>query len=126
MKAALDHLLRLARNGFRIFLVSDFSSFDRDLRQRIERLSRHNAVVLVRVTDPLDEELPPPARYQITDGSERREVDTTTSARRAQYRARFADRTAQIEETCRRARSRLITISTRESAARGLAERLLH
>ncbi len=126
MKGALDHLLRLARNGFRVFLVSDFATFDTEIQRRIERLARHNAVVLVRVVDPLDEELPPPDRYQVTDGVTRREIDTSAAAVRADYRKRFADHTAAIEETCRRARSRLITISTRESAARGLADRLLH
>jgi uncharacterized protein (DUF58 family) len=126
LRGALDHLLRVARNGFRIFLVSDFAAFEVDVRRRIERLARHNTVVLVRITDPLDEDLPPPGRYQITDGSTRQEIDTSASAQRAQHRKRFTDHTAAIEETCRRARSRLITLSTRESAARGLADRLLH
>ncbi len=126
LKAALDHLLRLARNGFRVFLISDFSSFDAETRHRIERLARHNDVVLVRVTDPLDEDLPPPGHYPITDGVSRLELDTTSRTRRDEYRARFAEHTATIETVCHRARSRLVSISTRESAVRGLAERLPH
>jgi uncharacterized protein (DUF58 family) len=126
MRSALDHLLRLARNGFRIYLVSDFSKFDDDIRRRIERLARHNSLVLVRVTDPLDEELPPPASYQVTDGVQRYDMDTSAADRRRQYRARFDNQTAAIEGACRRARSALITLSTREPTALRLAARLLH
>lgn len=125
MHRALDHLMRLARNGFRIYLVSDFGSFDPGTEQRIMRLARHNSAVLVRIVDPLDRELPPPARYHISDGEHRLEIDTGSELERQRYRAEFAARTAAIEATCRRVGAALVTVATDESAVHGLAERLV-
>src|SRR5262249_16347728 len=51
LNRALAHLARLARNGHKIYLVSDFAGFDAasDSRRQLAELARHNSLVGVRV-----------------------------------------------------------------------------
>ena len=122
---ALDHLARLARNGFRLYLISDFAGFDTDSRRLIAKLSRHNALVGVRIFDPLEAELPPPGLYTVTDGAERVALDSRDEAARAAHRARFAAHGAELAAALRDNRAQLIEVATDTPTSPLLSERLV-
>lgn len=67
---ALTDLRRSARPGSSLFLISDFyGAHDERVREQLHRLAQHVSITALHIYDPLERELPPPARYQITDGT---------------------------------------------------------
>ena len=122
----LDHLVRIARNGHRIYLISDFHGFDAKDERQLKRIARHNSVVLIHVSDPLEQELPPPDRYTVTDGVARHVLTTADTRVRQQYRDEFAAHTRTLESVCLATRSQFIGLSTNEAAVARLGERLVH
>ena len=68
----LAKLRRIARPGSSVFLISDLSGLlDDNGREHLSRLGRHTELTLLHTTDPLEESLPPPGRYTISDGERR-------------------------------------------------------
>ena len=122
----LDHLVRIARNGHRIYLISDFYGFDTQDERQLKRIARHNSVVLIHVSDPLEQELPPPDRYTITDGAVRSMLSTSDARVRQRYRDEFLAHSRTLENVCLATRSQFISLATNEAAVARLGERLVH
>lgn len=109
---ALLRLRHVARPGSLIFVLSDFSQFDSTAAAHLKALTKHNEVVLVWVTDPLERELPPAARYTVTDGRNNLSFDAGQDDARVSHRAKFEQRQATLDELVREHRMRLIALST--------------
>ena len=125
LNRALDHLARLARNSYRLYLVSDFTGFDAESRQRITDLARHNTLVGVRIYDALEADLPPPDLYAITDGITRANLDARGALARRAHRARFAAFGEMVAAAHRDSRAQLLEIATDQPTAPLLSERLV-
>src|SRR5690606_32700243 len=68
LAGALADLRRGARPGTAVILISDFAGADdARVREQLQRLAQHCALVALRLFDPLEAELPPPALYTFTD-----------------------------------------------------------
>ncbi len=119
---ALQNVRRVAKHGSTIFLISDFQSFDAGAAQiHLRQLGRHNDVVGVHVSDPMELALPSPDLYTITDGATRARINTGIQRHRRAYESRFEQELARIRDEFARIRSPLVTISTSESHVSGLA-----
>ena len=116
-----EHLIHIARNGFRIYFVSDFSAFDTDCERQLRRLARHNSVVLLRISDPLERELPPPETYAVTDGITRRTLATGDRRARDRYHNDFEVATRRLSDACVATRCEFISLSTDEAPPARLA-----
>lgn len=88
----LHRLRKVARPGALLQIISDLGSWNEDCRRQLFLLSQHCEVLLCRVSDPLEKQLPPPGSYQIeladSNGSStdrRRALDTRSKASREQY-----------------------------------------
>jgi uncharacterized protein (DUF58 family) len=125
LPSVLTHLVRVARNGHRIYLISDFDGFDDEDERQIRRLARHNSVVLIHVSDPIERDLPPPDRYAVTDGAARSVLSTADARARQKYHDDFAAHTRRLEAACIATRSQFISLSTNEPAVARLGERLV-
>lgn len=70
----LDQILletrRIAHTGSRIFVLSDFLGVTPDSITQLRALARHNEVTAIRISDPLEHELPRRGRFAVagTDG----------------------------------------------------------
>jgi len=106
---ALMRLDRCAHTGSSICLVSDFSYFDSG--PATSNLLRHNHTAAVRIHDPLEAELPPPAEYTITDGISLGKFNSGSARVRQQYADDFAFRTAQLEQVFSGSGNRFINAS---------------
>ncbi len=106
---ALTRLDRCAHTGSSICLVSDFTQFDSG--PHTANLLQHNHTVAVRVYDPLEAELPPPAEYTITDGTSKGRLNSASARARQQYVDDFAFRTALLERVFSGAACRYINAS---------------
>lgn len=106
---ALMRLDRCAHTGSSICLVSDFNQFDSG--PHTANLLQHNHTAAVRIYDPLEAELPPPAEYTITDGISKGRLNSASARARQQYLDDFNFRKAQLERVFSGAGNRFINAS---------------
>ncbi len=64
---AMSALRRVARPGSLVVVISDFTGFSRGAQSYLSSVARHNEVLAVLISDPLERELPPPGRYRLVD-----------------------------------------------------------
>jgi uncharacterized protein (DUF58 family) len=82
----LLQLEQIARAGTRLFIVSDFFDlFDDDGVAPLRRLARKTQIVAIKITDPLEAQLPRAGYYAVTDGQAHSQLDTSTTAAREAY-----------------------------------------
>jgi uncharacterized protein (DUF58 family) len=121
---AADQLVRLVRPGSLVFVLSDFAEVTPEGSTWLAHLGRANEVVLVHVSDPMEEVAPPPGRYPVTDGSHRGVLDTKAAARRAAWRRRFTDRLDLIEGLARRYQAHIVRLRTDQPVGPALSRGL--
>jgi uncharacterized protein (DUF58 family) len=95
MPEALEDIRRVARRHALVFVLSDFNPAPghplADLHLPLSTLARRCEVIAVRVTDPLERDLPPVGLLELTDPETGRRslFDTTSRRARRQLRERF-------------------------------------
>lgn len=119
---ALLDLRRSARPGSAIVLISDFDGVEHPrVREQLHRLAQHNALLALRVFDPLEAELPPPGRYTFTDGATTRgsarsgarlTLDSGDKILRAHHREHFAAQTQFVRTLFASIGARPIDVAT--------------
>lgn len=109
------HLRRTAHTGSSIVFLSDFDRFEAASNKAAARLMEHNHVVACRVYDQLEKNLPPPARYTITDGVNRGVIDTTAQVTRDDYELHFTAQTTALSRLFSTRSSHFIECATNDS-----------
>lgn len=94
---ALKNVRRVAKHGSTLFVISDFQKFDAESQLHLTELSRHNDVVGLFVYDALEQQLPTPDFYNITDGTQRSRIDTSNKASRQIYQTHFDEHLKRIQ-----------------------------
>jgi uncharacterized protein (DUF58 family) len=117
---ALARLRRVVRPGSLVVLLSDFRWLDDRARRQLARLSAHNEIVLLFLFDPVEQHLPPPGYYRVSDGAGELLLDTMDDGLTADYARRFAEREAALERTARQLRLRLARCSTAQDPVAAL------
>jgi uncharacterized protein (DUF58 family) len=112
LRDALEQMCRITRPGSNVYLISDFNDYDEECVRFIQQLSLHNSMTCVMVYDALEENLPRPGVYSITDGQTRSAIDTHTRSIRDRYHELFDSRTVQLREALTKLGVPLITIRT--------------
>lgn len=98
LEPALQRLRRVARPGSLVFLISDFRQLDAQAEIPLARLCQHNEVAMLFVHDRLEQELPPPGRYRLSDGGRDFLLDSSDSRLSSQYRQRFQARLQRLQQ----------------------------
>ena len=111
---ALGQIRRITKPGSTLYVISDFATLDETALQYLNQLSRHNNVVCCMVYDALEESLPTPGVYSITDGSSKGSINTHSSKARSRYKQQFEERMATIESDLERLKIRLIKLRTNQ------------
>jgi len=96
-----QRLKRSAHTGSSVCLISDFSDFDTSESGHLNHLLQHNHLAACRVYDPLEAELPPPARYSISDGVKRATLNSGAELARRAYSDKFEFRCEQTRKIFR-------------------------
>ena len=109
---ALATLNRLAKPGSLVFVISDFYGFGEEAKQNLKKISHHNDVIALFVSDPLEEKAPPPGEYTFGQGKERLHLSTNSKTLRKAYRARFNSRKEHLANSLRPYAIPLIPLST--------------
>lgn len=130
LEASLIELRRIAKPGSAIYLISDFTGFacsedpqaSDNAIKHLHQLSRHCEITSLFVYDRLEQTLPPPGQYTVSDGNQRSQIDTGNSAARQRYEDHFEQRLAQLHHQLAKLGIPLIEVGTHEAPL----QRLLH
>ncbi|HEY8569440.1 DUF58 domain-containing protein [Microbulbifer sp.] len=101
LSVLLEEARRIARPGSALFLISDCHDLDDHCEQSLYLLTRHADLQVLRITDPLEQQLPEQP-LTISDGKQRTFLGKSSRGLRQQFaldQARVREQTAQI---CRR------------------------
>lgn len=109
---AMSALRRVVRPGSLVVVISDFIGFSRSAQSTLSNVARHNEVLAVFMSDPLERRLPPPGRYRIVSPDDELAIDTFSIAARRDYENEFVRRTRELEAFCRRYGVHLMPLST--------------
>ncbi|MDH5766227.1 MAG: DUF58 domain-containing protein, partial [Gammaproteobacteria bacterium] len=121
---ALNRLRRVTRPGSLIFLISDFRNMDDTTQSSLAQLSRHNDVVLLFISDPLEAHLPPAGTYRISDGQNELSINTGKKETRQQYETRFNNHETSLRLLCQRLGMFFLNISTDQPLVSSLQQGL--
>jgi uncharacterized protein (DUF58 family) len=119
---ALGQIRRITKPGSTLYVISDFATLDDTALQYLNQLSRHNNVVCCMVYDALEESLPVPGVYSITDGASKGSINTHSSKTRSRYKQQFDERVAGIESDLERLKIRLIKLRTNQLVVEQIRE----
>jgi len=109
---ALEQMYRITRPGSNVYLISDFQKFDEQCRRYLHQLAIHNSVTCIFVYDALEENLPIPGVYSITDGQERSTINTYKKSVRNLYHEQFEVRLSQLTDAFNKMKVPMITLRT--------------
>lgn len=109
---ALATLHRLIHPGSLVFIISDFYGFTDIAKQNLKKISHHNEVIALFVSDPLEAKAPPPGNYTFGNGDETLHLSTANKAIRRAYEARFQSRKKHLENALQPYAIPLLALST--------------
>lgn len=92
LSQSLAEIRRITKPGSTLYIISDFSTLDELAMQYLNQLSRHNNVVCCFVYDALEEDLPVPGYYSITDGEQKGTLNSFSRKARLAYQENFKTR----------------------------------
>jgi uncharacterized protein (DUF58 family) len=86
----------------------------------LANIARHSDVVLIHISDPIEQQLPPRGQYPVSDG--RRVVQLNTSDRQAveRYRQRAEALRQHLQKLCRLHHMLYLPVSTRDDVLAAL------
>lgn len=123
---AMAALRRVTRPGSLVTIVSDFLSFSRMTQSYLVGLAKHNEVLAIFVSDPLERRLPPPGRYRLVSHDDEMMIDTFAKNARADYRHEFEARREQMDRFAKRYGIHLLDLSTEEDTVLAMQRALGH
>lgn len=124
MSAAVSRLRKVTHPGSLIFMISDFREMDEKAYSHLANIARHNDIVLIKITDPIEAELPPSGNYKLTDGINELQIQTSDTKIRNNYHQRYINQNQHLEKFCRQNRLHLIQLSTADSVFEKLIKNL--
>jgi len=94
---SLAEIRRITKPGSTLYIISDFTTLD-DLAMRyLSQLSQNNNVVCCFVYDALEENLPVPGYYSITDGENKGTLNSFSKKARQAYQENFKTRMETLQ-----------------------------
>jgi len=112
MATAMAALRRVARPGSLVVILSDFQDFGRAAQSYLSSVARHNEVLAVFLSDPVERDLPPPGRYRLVSDEDELAIDTGSGNARTEYHAAFEKRLHDLDAFCQRYGIHLMPMST--------------
>lgn len=124
LNQSLARLRSVAQPGSLIILLSDFAHLNGQGSAQLAGLARHNDLILVDIHDPVEQELPPPGQYRLSNGENFMTLATANKRLRAQYHARFIRQQEALQQLCRRHQMTLLPLGTADEPLRALQQGL--
>lgn len=117
LATALVETRQLAKPGTLIVVVSDFLSMTEEAEKQFSMLAKHNEFIFLRASDPLEDELPPPGLYAISNGQQTLQINAKNQQHRSEYAEWSRTQQSRVKHIAHRCKAPLIELSTTQSAA---------
>jgi len=111
---ALNETIRLSKPGTMIVLISDFMHLGDDTEKQLSRLAKHNELLMIRTYDPIEEQLPPPGFYPVSNGKETLVINSGSPQARNNYQAWAQKHKQSLVSLSQRFKAPFIEVSTHE------------
>lgn len=108
----MRHLRRVVRPGSAVYIISDFAGYDDDCERQLYDICGHSDLVSIRLSDPLEADLPPPGSYSVRHGLQRRLINSADDKVRSDYHNAFVARSQHLQHSMNRLKVPLISLST--------------
>jgi len=109
---SLKQLRRVSHTGSLICVCSDFWHLGAQGQKYLQQLAQHNDLLTCFIYDPLEQQLPPPGHYAISNGTLRLQLNSTDPQLRTAYQARFHNHQAQLKKQFSQRGMRFLSFST--------------
>lgn len=110
----LQRVRSVAHPGSLIVWISDFRGLNPAHESALSELRRHSEMVAVQIYDALEEQLPPPGYYAVSDGRRSLAFDAADPALRSAYQQQFVRQTQALHQLLNSLSIRLLRIATHE------------
>jgi uncharacterized protein (DUF58 family) len=114
LSRSLADIRRITKPGSTLYILSDFTSLDEVAMQYLYQLSRHNNVVCCFIYDPLEENLPVPGYYTITDGQSKGSLNSFSQTARRAYQQNFQNRMESLQSEMTRLQIPFLKLRTNQ------------
>ncbi|MGR8951598.1 MAG: DUF58 domain-containing protein [Gammaproteobacteria bacterium] len=108
----LARLVKHARPGSLVYIISDFRGLNDASETHLARLAQHCDLQFILVFDVLERQLPEKGRYRFTDGEREVVIDSGEFSRLAEYRQRFEQRLQRLQQIARKKNLKLMLCGT--------------
>lgn len=108
----LKQLTRLLKPGSAVFIISDFHDFDQQSIKYLHQLKKHNDVYALQIVDNMEQQLPPPGLYQISDGHNKRQLNSSVKKQRLSYQAAFKQQQQDLHQALKKLAIACVEINT--------------
>lgn len=125
LEDATRKLTNLVTHDFLVVIISDFFRFDPGVMKFFSRLTRHNDVILARISDPLETELP---EQDVILGDGEVQIELRSGARKARqlYSEAYSGDTTAFRESLKKYRIPLMEFNTVDGVDQQLKKQLFH
>ncbi len=121
LASALERARRLLRPGTRLILLSDGYSADDEAWPVLARCAGRHELGCILVSDVLEQAPPPPGRYALSSGGERRMLDFGSRKLREEWPTPFAAMRERMRREFTRLGARVVELTTDADVRRSIA-----
>lgn len=114
LSTALGQIRRITKPGSTLYILSDFTTLDDLALQYLAQLAQHNNVVCCFIYDALEENLPVPGYYSITDGQNKGTLNSFSNKARMAYQQNFKERMDSLQDELMKMQIPFLTLRTNE------------
>lgn len=111
LSQAVEELRRVCKPGSTVFVISDFYGFDAIAQKGLHQLARHNQVVAIGISDPLEQQLPERGKLNASDGSQRLQLRLSRKLNK-DYQAASQSWQQELKASLRRSGVRYVPLRT--------------
>ncbi len=111
----LEEARRFVLPGSTIFIVSDFHDLNDDCERHVFELARHGNLNFCQVFDDIEQQLPPPALYAVSDGQRQTLLDTSNKKLRERFQLAYAERGLRLRKMSEKLSAGLLPFNTSDN-----------
>jgi uncharacterized protein (DUF58 family) len=115
LASMLEEARRFTLPGSTVFIVSDFHDLSESCERHLFDLARLGNLNFCQVYDSIEQKLPPPARYGVTDGTNKIALDTGNQLVRHRIEKAFSERQNHLRIISEKLSAGLLTFNTEQS-----------
>ncbi len=121
---SLKQLRRVSHTGSLICICSDFWHLGEKGHKYLQQLAQHNDLLACFVYDELEQQLPPPGIYPVSDGEQRLQLNSADPQLCSAYQARFQNHQALLKKQFNQRGMRFVPFSTAMDLSESLQQGL--